>query len=237
MIGPEEREGRMTDDAVETTTLREKAFVFVAGVEGSGTTALLKLLSCPDACIALGGNYWSPDMAGYSCRDARDRLHELTMTLWSSPERPGEDERRKLIRAINAVPVPGSISHVAYKRSYPFRDGEHYPVLSDIAEIGRDSAVIVMRRNLERNARSMLRRKFTPSLSEAEARARESWRVLRSQLDGIELPVLEVRYETMVSDREAQIERIERFLGFPGGALLAHAALITGPTGGAPPGG
>src|SRR5436190_22985045 len=34
-----------------------RRFVFIVGAEGSGTTLLLRLLSRPECCASLGGNY------------------------------------------------------------------------------------------------------------------------------------------------------------------------------------
>lgn len=60
--------------------LSSKTFIFVTGVEGSGTTMLLKVLDNLEECVAMGGNYFPQYVS-----DSAKHLNSLTQKLWSYP--------------------------------------------------------------------------------------------------------------------------------------------------------
>lgn len=60
--------------------LSSKKFVFITGVEGSGTTMLLKVLDNLEECVAMGGNYFPQYVY-----NSAEQLNSLTKKLWSYP--------------------------------------------------------------------------------------------------------------------------------------------------------
>ena len=211
--------------------LGEKFLVFVAGVEGSGTTILGKLLSIPDFAVALGGGYVSPTPLGYDTGSVRARLNAFTRVLWRHSNPPLGANKRRILKEIGALPVAGVFSHVIYKRSYPFEDVRHFPNLADLDKIANNVRVVVSRRNPLENAASILRRGFVDTLKASIERVARAYRILGLQLEKFDKDrVHVVDYETLISDSFATIGGLEAFLNFPNGTLNNHRSLISTPT-------
>lgn len=215
----------MTDGLVQA--LSNKTFIFIAGVEGSGTTIVLKLLSQVDHAIALGGNYFTP---GYE--NPSKQLNALTQQLWHYPHELALPAKRALIEEIRSIELVKDIQSIVYKRSYPFSNPNYYPDLRDVLAFSDNRKFIIMRRDIRDNARSMLRRGFESSFDKALVRAKNAEALLAQQLASMDSQCyIELQYEALISSsKNEELKRLEQFLSFAPDLLVAHNTMITGPT-------
>lgn len=212
-------------------TLASRTFVFVTGVEGSGTSLVLRLLSAPSCALALGGNYVSPNRPGYDCVANCARLNALTRGLWNTAAPPTRLQARKGRRAVNDLAVPDDVRFVIHKRSYPFEAAGFYPRLADVLEIGARSRIVVLTRDPRSCSASVLRRGFVATIEEAAERVAKAGAMLRDQLQSLPAAAcLALAYEEMLRSPAETAAALERFLDYPQGSLVAHAALIDRPT-------
>jgi hypothetical protein len=210
--------------------LSASKLVFIAGVEGSGTTLLQEVINELPYAPAFGGAFYRLQVS-----EAAKRLNKITEALWAYPHRPQAEDKQTLIKQAREIGIPDSASHVVYKRSYPFKNRSYYPDLADIPLLSDDYKIVVLTRDLERNAKSILRRQFVPTMEEAIQRSQEGYELLKQQLEANpHLTVLSVRYEDLVDPNlTAQLlTQVEAFIGFTPGALVAHQKKIGKPTGG-----
>lgn len=207
------------------TRLSTKKFVFITGVEGSGTTMLLKLLSKVNGFVALGGNYCTP---GWNKQSAK--LNMYTQQLWRYPHQRSLYTKMLLLSKIRRLPLSQQISCVVYKRSYPFIDQQHYPLLKDIMKFSNCVKLIVIHRNLSENANSIRRRGFEPDIERARQRAKKGNAILNTQLEKWSGEI-QISYENLIAKQKEQLlHKLELFLDLPNNSLKNHRDFITGPT-------
>ena len=209
-------------------SLGQIPFVFVAGVEGTGTTVMSRLLSAPNGCIALGGNY-----ASESFRYHAVRLNKLTAELWAVPRSVQPERRDLLLQQIRELPLPPWVQMAVYKRSYPFQNELHYPELGDVLELHPQARIVVMERPLPQSVRSIQRRGFARATQVATVRVERGHNMLQAQLERLDpQAVLRVPYGQFVSEatKAATIAGLERYLQLPLGTRGAHSDLVTGPS-------
>lgn len=212
---------------MKTVPLETTDFLFITGVEGSGTTMMLKLLdSLPDIAV-LGGNYWTPELASEA-----SHFNALTEQLWNRKAPPNDIEREEIFQDIRHFPVPGNARLVVHKRSCPFLDPFHLPDLSDVARFTPHARLLVMRRDPDANTRSILRRGFEKEKERATARTGMALQALDTQLKDNPVPTMQIYYEEIISpEKKAAILRnLAGFLGLDPMSLAAKADMITGPT-------
>src|SRR5262249_423825 len=143
-----------------------KRFIFIGGAEGSGTTLLLRLLSSPNCCASLGGNYQKlPDFP--VAKQLAAEFVAANNLVWdrrlSFEER--ETGRRKWRLAMDhilAAPAFAGTSHYLFKRSFPFRlpHGSYSPDLWDVLELWPDVRILVVYRDPRAATYSAFRRRF-----------------------------------------------------------------------------
>jgi hypothetical protein len=207
--------------------LYNKTFVFIAGIEGSGTTMFLEILSQPEFAAALGGLYWTP---GY--KRQRRYIRRATEDIWNitlSREQRTVQKRRAYIQRIG---IPRNITHVIFKRSFPFGDKKHFPHLPDICDFASKVKIVVVTRPLQSCVASIMRRGFTSSIEEAAERIKQGSVHLRKGLESIGRDVYDVfSYHDFVSQPHLCLERLERFLEYPPGVLEPYVvSLVRQPT-------
>lgn len=207
--------------------LASSNFLFVTGIEGSGTTMMLKLLNALDEVAVLGGNYWSPSLA-----ELAGRLNSLTEALWG-PELVGRpSDREAIVDQIRALEIPAGYTHVVHKRSFPFLDSQHVPVLEEARSFAEQCGLLVMRRMLDANTRSILRRGFERETVKAQQRTYMAHAHLERQLAKLDTPWMEIAYEDIIDTAKKPVILSNLALRFAldQQAVLAQAELITGPT-------
>jgi adenylate kinase len=207
--------------------LTSKTLVFITGIEGSGTTLLLRLLNELPGYVALGGNFFDPCYARVAAR-----LNQLTERLWRLPYPTGH-ERESLLARVSETELPDEITHVILKRSFPFLDIHHFPHLPDVPLMASSARIIAIRRSIAANERSILRRRFEDERSAAIWRSREAAKRLAQQLQAIPRgEIHDLSYEHLIEPRRkaAELSRLAAFLGLPARDLQALGHMITGPT-------
>lgn len=207
-------------------TLRDTHLIFVTGPEGSGTTMLLRFLSRPEGAVALGGSY-----ASFGYDEQRGMINAITLRLWDTSIAIRSDEREKKKKAIQNIRIPDGVSHVVYKRSFPFAHPHCFPRLGDVCDLSSDVQIVVAGRDPAACAASTYRQGHAKTIEEAAQRIRKGVERLSSELAQIESRLFRVvSYERAVSDPRSYTGELEEFLRFPEGALQRHARHIAKPS-------
>jgi hypothetical protein len=209
-------------------SFKECRVLFIAGVEGSGTTLMLKLFDKIPGYASLGGNYFSE---GY--QDTGARLNELTEKLWRLP-RPSAQKHREILTSINNLTVEKDINTIVYKRSYPFSGPSFIPHLEDIPLICKDHRIILMRRHFFENVNSILRRNFEDSIDNALSRISLGYQNLYKQIHSLTKSseeFLTIDYQRLVdaNSKQSEITQIIGFLDLPPRYLDTWSQMIGKP--------
>lgn len=145
-------------------------FIFIAGVEGSGTTLMSRLLSAPNTCASLGGLYVKIPPSG----DAKGLVNEFQSAntlVWDRKASFAEHQERRGRWQAAWQGILGSasfvgVTHFVFKRSFPFgAPREQYvPYLWEIDDMVGNVQFTVMYRDPRAAASSALRRGFDTDL-------------------------------------------------------------------------
>ena len=195
--------------------LYNKTFIFIAGVEGSGTTMLSEFLAQPSFAVSLGGLYVSP---GY--KRHRKRIRAASGYFWDITKKrtPQEIEEKKEI--IRNIRIPKNITHIIFKRSFPFGEVKNLPNLVDIIDFAHKVKIVVIDRSLKSCVASIRRRDLAPSIEGSAARIKQGRIYLERGLNNIDKKYYEVfSYEDFIKDPHAYLDRLENFLEYPKGSL------------------
>ncbi len=207
-------------------TINDCNFLFIAGVEGSGTTLTLRLLERLEGYVCLGGNHITK---GYE--EAGSRINELTKALWQLPRLPPQ-KCREIIAEINDIRVDG-VETIIYKRSYPFAS-QYMPDLSDIQEIGNSCRIVMLRRYFFDNVNSILRRGMENDVDSALNRISHGYKHLYCQSQAAHekgFPLQLIDYDNLVNDqtRNTELSRLAEFLGKDAGELQRFSSMVRKP--------
>jgi hypothetical protein len=195
-------------------------FVFIAGAEGSGTTVLLRLLSAPNCCAALGGNYRKlPDHPeanrladNFVAANARVWNRKLS---WEEHEN-GRADWRAAMSAILAAPGFAETSTYVFKRSFPFarpRD-QFAPDLWDVIDFWPGARILVIFRDPRASTYSALRRQFDSDLRRLAVVCSEQLTWLAGQVRAIgPEQVLLISYAKLCEDPRAVLGPVADFCG------------------------
>jgi hypothetical protein len=182
-------------------------FVFIAGAEGSGTTLLLRLVSSPDCCAALGGNYQKlPNHP--EARFLADNFVAANARVWNrklswEEHENGRADWRAAMGAIFAAPAFAETSTYVFKRSFPFaqpRD-QFTPDLWDVIDFWPGARILVIFRDPRASTYSAFRRKFDSDLRRLAVVCSEQLTWLAAQVRAIGLEhVLVISYVKLCTD-------------------------------------
>ncbi len=227
--------------------LSEKNLIFIAGVEGSGTTLVNKLLSeSKNAMSITHHDYLSSEPV--SIADKAERLHKtplirtlqhfivakkfnhLVDKIWHFPYSHNQYIKYGTLRRLCDLKIPSAISNVVIKRSYPSgKQGVIFPNLADLFCISKNIKIIHLKRDLKENAASVLRRGFVNNIEDAIRRVKHAIMILESQLDALDdSDVLTITYEDLVKNKLNTLARLEKFLGYEPGELTKWGSWIGG---------
>ena len=201
--------------------LYNKTFIFIAGVEGSGTTMLLEFLSKPSFVAALGGLYFSP---GY--KSCRKKIISALDYLWDTTETKDSAKIQKNKELIKDIKIPKNITHLIYKRSFPYinilpkGNVVSFPNLSDLFDFAVKAKVVVLERSLKSCVASILRREIATTIDQAAERIKQGRIYLDQGLASIKREDYEVfSYEDFIKKPHTYLDKLETFLEYPKGSL------------------
>jgi hypothetical protein len=195
---------------------------FIAGVEGSGTTLLQRLLSLPNVCSSLGGMYFklpshpeaeilSREFAGCSRR------------LWDRKASLADHEkaRQDILTATNALLSSVAFadqSHLIFKRSFPFGQphGQYVPDIWDMLDLGLETRVIVVYRDPCAATYSALRRGFDTDIRRLAVMCGEQLTWLAGQVRAIDPNIVRITsYRRLCQQPHAVLAELAEFCGIP----------------------
>ncbi len=206
----------------------QRRFIFIGGAEGSGTTLLLRILSRPDGCAGLGGNYVKlPD--GLEARRLAAEFEHINRRVW---DRHADLEQSNASRrdwiAITAQillsPAFSTHSHFILKRSFPFATprNRYAPDLWDVAEILPNVRVVLIYRDPCATTFSALRRGFDTDLRRIAVICGEQLTYIAAQAAAVGADrVRVVSYERLCREPARIVRLIGEFCG------LSMAAIAT----------
>lgn len=166
-------------------------FIFIAGVEGSGTTLMSRLLAAPKSCASLGGLYVKTPPSEDATRLV-EKFQTANRVVWDREASFSEKrEARRTLRAVwqqmLGAPSFAGITHFVFKRSFPFGNphGRHVPNLQDIDDIIGNVQFTVMYRDPRAASYSTLRRGFDNDLRRLAVLCSEHLTLLSAQAQTI----------------------------------------------------
>lgn len=197
-----------------------RTLTFITGVEGTGTTLLLRLLSAPAGCAALGGNHFALPL-GDDAKPLADAFAAGVNALWDGQGDPDTRDTRaqevaRSLAVLRASPAYAGVDHLIFKRSVPFgRPRDRFrPEPADVLALDPEARIVVMRRDPRAAAYSSLRR-FGGTLREVAASVAGNLDRLSRQLAALPAAsVREVSYAQLCADRDCY-PTVARFCGLP----------------------
>lgn len=210
--------------------ISDTAFLFICGVEGSGTTLLARILGSLPAYMVLGGNVYSKPRNGYDTLAVRTRLNTLTELLWADDDGKTDGTKKYLARKFFETPVLDGTVAAVYKRSFPFGLEPIFPCIEDLYKVHPRMKIIVIKRNLAANAASMLRRGFVPTIEAAVQRVKTAVTLLNDQVLRLPRENLHIiDFDELTRNPEPQLESLGVFVPH-GEHLPTLSHLVKSPT-------
>ncbi len=148
--------------------MTNQSHIFITGTTGSGTTMLSRVLSHHDTAVSLGGDHIkvppTPSRrvsTGFFRHEHVEvarlllrRLHDASARMWDghvSDEvyAKARGRVRDLIREIMDLEALRPMTHVFWKRTFPFIRGSdrHWPDLRDLEDVFPDARIVVIYRD------------------------------------------------------------------------------------------
>ena len=201
---------------------QSRKLIFIGGVEGSGTTVLLRLLSAPDGCASLGGNFQKlpnhPDAKSLadSFMAANSRVWDRKLSF-EEHEKSRQDWRTAMDCILTASSYAETVRFV-FKRSFPFANprDQYTPDLWDIFALFPDCRIVLIYRDPRAATYSAFRRKFDTDIRRLAVVCNEQLTWLAGQVRAIGLEQVRViSYARLCANPEAALERIACFCSIP----------------------
>ena len=194
--------------------------VFIVGATGSGTTMLTRILSSPSQCVGLGGNHISVPPTDLAAYPLVEQFNQASARLWdrhadAATTRAAGQEMVTLVDRLRDLKPYSAISHVIYKRSFPFFPGDKFrPDLNDLFELFGDVRLVVLYRDPRASTASSLRREFLPNLRSCSIVTEEQLTYISAQLATLERATYQVvPYESLCDQPAATAHAIAQFTG------------------------
>jgi hypothetical protein len=199
-----------------------KKFVFIGGVEGSGTTHLLTLLSEPSCCASLGGNYIKVLDRSEGESLAKDFIDANTR-LWDRENSFQEYDKAKIDWRIATDNIIHSqyfteTTHFIFKRSFPFSlpRGRCVPNMMDWIDMFPDTRSVIIFRDPCAATYSGFRRGFDSDLRRLAVIYCEQLTWLAGQVHAIGFDCLRVvSYHELWKNPLAVLESLAEFCNIP----------------------
>ena len=214
-----------------------KRFLFIAGVEGSGTTLLSRILASPPQCASLGGLHVKTPPGADAERmveafqDANKRASDRGAAL--DEYQAASQNWCEAMADLNASPTFAAISTLVFKRSFPFGSprskldpGPRWtPDLWDCLALTPDSRVVAIYRNPCAATYSCLRRGFDSDLRRLAVICAEQLTWLSAQIAAIgpERAIV-IGYEDLCDSPAQTLAGLAQFCSLPLHCLSAAAA-------------
>jgi arylsulfatase len=199
-----------------------KRLIFIGGAEGSGTTLLLRLLSLPDVCTSLGGNFVKvpkhPD-----AQPLVRAFGEANKRLWDRKLSRADHERARrdwhtVTAQILESPALRAQTHLIFKRSFPFaqpRD-QYTPDIWDTLDLLAGTRIVIIYRDPCAATFSALRRGFDSDLRRLAVTCSEQLTWLAAQIRAIGPDLVRiVSYRNLCEDPVTTLAPLAEFCGIP----------------------
>ena len=199
--------------------------IFIAGVEGSGTTVVLRILSAPAACASLGGNFLRlpdhPDAKRLASAFAAANQAQWDRTNALQAHLRARAATASRLREIVQSPAFADRNCLVFKRSSPFgkpRD-RFVPDLWDALELMDDVRIVISYRDPRAAAYSALRR-FGGDLRQVAVATADNLTSLAAQAQAIGSERVHVlSYRSLCDRPEVALGPLAQFCGLPLEAL------------------
>jgi hypothetical protein len=183
-------------------------FVFITGIEGSGTTMFSRILAWPTGVVGLGGNHVTVPRSERDAfrlvrafNDANERCWDRHATATEAAI--ARRQMRELVDQLLELPAYRDTTHAIYKRSAPFkRERDRFrPDLLDLDMAFDDACVLLIYRDPRASTASALRRSFFDEVRRAAVTYEEQLTYLDAQLGALDPErSLVVSYEQFCRD-------------------------------------
>ncbi len=223
----------------KTRPLCESGIVFVAGVEGSGTSIMERLIGAHPSVLQTKHTYEHP-LERPDCGriellqriSVSWKIQRILDDLWETRPTCPHHSRLTALSMLRKIKTPDTTVSTVIKRSYPSgRPGTIFPVIQDLAELGSGLKVVRMERPADETMASILRRKFVTDEAAAKQRSLDGLALVNAQVDKLDpKDLLVIEYHELVSNVSTVCQELEQFLGFRCGSLAEYESLIESPS-------
>ena len=196
--------------------------VFIAGVEGSGTTVLRTLLAAPSGCVAIGTAAGRRDESS-EARTLHADFDDVTSQLWDRGatlprQTRAKDQWLALPDRVRSAPAFAGCTHLIFKRSFPFGKphGAGSPDLWDIVDAFPHLHIVVVYRDPRAATYSAYRRGFDSDLRRLAVMCSDQLSRLACQVRALDpAQVRVVSYRALCESPEPTLEGLCAFCRIP----------------------
>jgi hypothetical protein len=222
----------------KTNPLCDSRIIFVAGIEGSGTSIMERLIGSHHAVLQTKHTYEHP-LERPDC-DRIELLQRISVSwsiqtalerLWETRPPCPDHSRLDQISSLRNIRIPEKTTSAVIKRSYPSgRAGTIIPVMQDLEKIGSGLKVVRMKRSVDETMASILRRGFVMHDIAAKQRCSAGLVSINAQVNKLNSEnVLCIEYDELVSNVSSVCRKLEQFLGFGYDSLSEYECLVVSP--------
>jgi hypothetical protein len=199
-----------------------KKLIFIAGVEGSGTSWLRRLLAAPECCSAFSDKLMKlPDHPG--ARPLAAAFVDATRPLWARQSTLAEHLQAKgrlseLTQKMQSSPAFSGTTHFVLKRSFPFRfPGDiGAPDLWDVLDLPGETLVVAIYREPCAAVYSALRRRFDTDLRRLAVACDDQLTRLAAQVRAMDPERVRIlSYRRLCEAPDTVLEPVAGFCGIP----------------------
>lgn len=202
--------------------------IFISGTPGSGTTALVRVLSSLKGTVAAVGRYRTVPHSLPALYAASESMHDATQQMWERAADYGQYLKAKDAFAAAAAVFASheeaqAITHVIMKRSSPFQERDRCrPDLLDVLDVFPQARFIISYRDPREAAYTIYRWFYALNLRNAAVLTEEGLTTLAAQWK--QIPAAQrmvIDYARFIETPRDVLARVAAFVGLDAESLAA----------------
>jgi len=205
--------------------------IFISGTPGSGTTALVRVMSRLECTMATVGRYRTVPRTLPALYALTESANDATRRMWDRTTDYGQYLKAKAefkthTEALLALDEMQQVTHLVMKRSAPFQERDLCrPDLLDVRDLFPQTRFLISYRDPRTAAYTIYTWGYALNLRNAAVLIEEGLTYLAAQWAQIpDEQRLVIRYERLIESPSAVLHEIASFVGLDGDAVVNAAA-------------